>query len=396
MLIVSGLNSVIDSHTQLTTVIYRTVVNQATSMTNLVLEGLVKLMDIVGTDVASSQLFLDTYQVSYRTNMAYFVQNISGQLIYSNQQLENWLHPNLQMGYPEAYKILKNLTATVKSSLSSAKDFLTNKANFLEIYCSSSIHAIYDKSDSIFEECDLDASNRCGGILDINYLIPLLQGVQSSISEVINCIAKYEEDLSTFQSFLDSVDQTVPSVDMSVATRTMNKLFTDGIWLESLLVDYQNGSRTKRSLSDVFLRASNNRVLLNVERAVSGVELSVLSLLSSTISTIETRTISIYSQLITCVYKIQTFMPIEDTAPNNFSRQLFMWKSLFPMLLDKNVSTRHFNRSIDTVHVHQCGRRVLSGCRHYDYQPRTTTSSDIHLRTIIPKRIAYIIIIIWK
>src|SRR6218665_1212948 len=129
----------------------------------------------------------------------------------------------------------------------------------------------------------------------------------------------------------------------------MKIMLTGGIWLETLMIEYQNGSRTKRSLSDVFLRESN-RLLLNVNSAVSGGESSVLSLISSTISTIETRTISVYSHLIMCLSKIQTFMPVEDTAANNFARQLFMWQRLFPMLLDKTVSKRHFNCAIHPAH----------------------------------------------
>ena len=84
---VAGLKSVIDSHSQLTTLIYRTVVNQASSTTNLVLEAVGKLMDVVGKDVESSQIFLDNYQISYKRNVALFVQNVSDKLSYSGQQI---------------------------------------------------------------------------------------------------------------------------------------------------------------------------------------------------------------------------------------------------------------------------------------------------------------------
>ena len=355
MLTVSGLKSVVDSQIQLTTLIYRTIVNPDTAMINPVSEAVGKLMDIVGTDVESSQLFLDNYQVSYKKNMAYFVQNLSIELSYSSQQIANWLNPKSLSThhYPQPFYLLKNLTAMIKSTLSSAKDSLTDTANLYNS-CSSFIHPIYDRIDKIEAEIDLLLTKcwlwgYCNEVEIYVYIIADLTDLQLSISEVISCITKYEDLLSTFQSFLDSVDRTVSSVDISVATRSMNTLLMDGSWMEILMVGYQNGSRTKRSLSDVFLRESSNSLLLNVNNAVSGVELSVLSLLSSTISTIETRTISIYCQLIMYLHQMQTFMPVEDTAANNFSRQLRMFKSLFPMLLDKTVSKRHFNRSINTA-----------------------------------------------
>ena len=462
MLTVSGLKSVIDSHNQLTTLISMTFVNPATSTTNLVLEAVGKLMNIVRSDVDSSQLFLDKYQISYKKNMAFIVQTISVQLSLATQQIGTWsinVNPRI---FLEQYDILKNITTLIKSTLSSANDAINNLAtmitfcprNLLENPCSSFIHDIYNKLDKIESTIDLiltecasgtptdndmssvvsdsivsevattpvassdsdmprsittplpSASSAtpaasemtsavsdsivsgtsatpsaasgsdmpaalettlpriffgrpmdpgvrdepCGGSERHDYVITHRLDLQLSISEVISCVTTYEEFLSAFQSFLDSVDRTVPSVDMSVATRTMNTLSTDGIWLETLMIKYQNGSQTKRSLSDVFLRQSNNRLLLNVDSAVSSVELSVLSLISSTISTIETRTISIYSQMIAYLYQMQKLMPDWDSDADDLFRDLRIWKSLSPTLLHVTVSKLHFNHSIHIAH----------------------------------------------
>jgi len=158
------------------------------------------------------------------------------------------------------------------------------------------------------------------------------------VSESQRCITQYGDLLKSFQSFLDSVDRTVSTVDMAVATRAMSTLLADQSWLQSMLDGYRNGSLTKRQLSDGFLREKNNWLLLHVDSAMSGIESSVLPDVTSIINTIETRTISFYSQLILYLYKLQTFMSVDDTAIYSFAKKLLLWSSPIPMLQDKTVS----------------------------------------------------------
>ena len=134
---------------------------------------------------------------------------------------------------------------------------------------------------------------------------------------------------------------------MAVITRSMNTLSADASWLEALIVAYRNGSLTKRQLSDGFLRESNNRLLLHVDSALSGLESSVLSDVTSIINTIETRTISVYSQLIMYLYKLQTFMLVDDTTVNNFAIELYLFHR--PVLLCKAVSYADLIFPIHTV-----------------------------------------------
>ena len=157
------------------------------------------------------------------------------------------------------------------------------------------------------------------------------------ISKVLSCMSDYTDLLKAFQSFLDSIDRAVSTVDTSGASRSMNTLLSDASCLETLMVSYQNGSLTKLQLSNGFLQVSNSRLLLHVDNALSGIETSVLSDMTSIINAIETRTISVYSQLVMYLYKLQTFMSYNDTAVDSFARELVLWRSPIPMLQDKTV-----------------------------------------------------------
>ena len=403
---ISLLENVILSHGQIKSLIYQNILNPATSQTSLVLRAVQKLMEIEGDDIDSSQHFLDSFQACYGENISILVQSISDQSIYLSQVLSTLQNSEETSMTPEDYQSIRNVLQPLKKTMSSASNSLSKfcPTSFAVKACPDLIFNVNDRINEILlqmstkvctstsastisgssassnempsssssstasvspsassfspltpkigstaastlEPSTADPSESCSEYSDEDrfwLIIDLMSDAQLQLSKVLSCMSEYTDLLKAFQSFLDSVDRTVSTVDTSGATRSMNTLLSDASWLETLVVSYQNGSLTKLQLSNGFLLESNSRLLLHVDNALAGIETSVLTDMTSIINAIETRTISVYSQLVMFLYKLQTFMSYNDIAVDGFARELVLWRSPIPILEDKSVCLAYY------------------------------------------------------
>lgn len=170
-----------------------------------------------------------------------------------------------------------------------------------------------------------------------NEVVTLLKDTQNRMNQLSECVIRYTEFLKTFQMFLTSLDLSVASVDITVASTAMNTLSQDVYLLDDLLTGYRNNSLTKRLLSIKFIEEVSSAVMLHANAAVSSLDSSVISEVNGIIESTERKIISAYTQLITYLSKLKTYLPPGSTVTDDFARNLSLWRRPRPMLQDKQV-----------------------------------------------------------
>lgn len=467
---VESIQSVLDSHQRLRSLIYSDVVDPTTSKTNLVLLALNSLTLMVQDDVATAGAqFLESFQYCYNTNVHYLIESVSSQLTYCSQELAKMqlisdLYPAIDEARyyylataVEKMAFLQYILDVSETKLKESANMYKCPANCFEKSCSSELLSFNEQVIDFYNIGDIvskaltilnnslkatgapfrppaqdspttpsyfpssrvsqavsfaaapspptssPAFNRSSPpkpsptpaprdapstwaveemppsmatvqssspqtnsfyndianndlAKSFREVVVQLNGAQNSMNQLSKCVTRYADFLKDFQTFLSTLDLNIASVDIMSASSALNTLSQDTHIVEDLLRGYCNNSLTKRLLSTKFLEEVSSLVTFHADSAVSNLDTYVISEITGIIGTTEKKVISAYSQLISFLSQLKSFLPSGLTAADDFARKLRLWKRPVPMLQDKEV--RPSDRRCVT-HTNESGYHLL-------------------------------------
>lgn len=391
---VGSTKAVVRNQRQLQKMITERVLNPATSVSVLVLKELNMIISVIQNDFHSAQSYFAQIKSCYDLKVSHLIESLSGQLSLTSTELfqTQSLAPNITLSYVNqlntlmsaALQLLNSSAASLReasredycprscleqdclveyNSLSgSIIQILQTLSSVINLYFSSSdvsYTSVAPGYNSTNSTSNTSSSTSKPGVTQKRMLTPDefnsivdFTKMQFAIIPFTNCLAKYSDFLTTFQTFLSGTDFSLTAVDTSIVLNAANKVLQDSDELYGMLIGFSDYNISKLELSHSLLGGSNSKYTLNAETAVNNFESSVLADLLSITGTVETRSNTFYSQLISLLSQLETYMPVGNSTARNLTQAFQIWRNPAPMPLDRMVRSFAYclvNSSHNTV-----------------------------------------------
>lgn len=179
--------------------------------------------------------------------------------------------------------------------------------------------------------------------------VDVIRTSATDMNRLTDCVTEYPTFLKQFGGRLDAVDLAVSSIDTTVASSAVKTLSQDSATLKKLLDNYLGNRITKRRLASEFLGDLGSSVTFHVDAAVSSIDSSVVTELTSIIASTEQKLVAAYGDLMDMLSLLQSFyLPIGSTVADYYARSLSIWKRPQPTLQDVKVTptAQHIRRML--------------------------------------------------
>ena len=350
---ISGLEDLLNSHTDLTEILSSKFVQEQTSVTGSILKALTKIVDINKNELTDSGgKVLNLYSECYNTSIDNIVRSLNDQCTSCSQTLAKI--QTIIFTYPDIadleYDFLRtsfkdiNLFKTMLNKSHSALKYINRPhcpKSFLDGDCSSTYNDLIQRLagfpsllDELVNNATANITNSTLGGITVEPNMTAIQigfanlrssaeSMQESVGNLSTCLLTYPAFLTSFQSFLYTVDNTTFS-QSSVYTGLLDVLYADSQWMRGLIQSYRNGSITKELLSRQFIDAKDGRLLLNVQSVMNSVSTYFVSYVSSKIALVQGNMLSTYTTLISYLNKLRMLTGENDIELH--ARELEIWR----------------------------------------------------------------------
>jgi len=163
------------------------------------------------------------------------------------------------------------------------------------------------------------------------------------MTDLSTCLTSYQSVLNNFQGSLNTISLDI-SVTSVVSTSTiLSPLNTDGDMLQGLLDGYLAGSLSAVEVANRFLGVQSTNVLLNIAQTLSAIDESTMTILQNLINHEKSNLKQSYSQIMTSLAQLDTFMPNADSTIDNFARNFSLWRKPMARMQSQDVKLYNIN-----------------------------------------------------
>ena len=149
--------------------------------------------------------------------------------------------------------------------------------------------------------------------------------VRVQLARTADCMKQYKVDLDNFSKWLDSVQ--LPQFASSELTSSQSDAVdTDGTKLRDILRTFVDGSLTKSEMATQYLAKVDKMIETNANRLVSDVKESVFSKLNANIDTFKQFMETFFSELFKMYVNLQKYMKSTDKTISTVARKHEIWR----------------------------------------------------------------------